>query len=339
MEKPHLTFFCELDAISLEKLFAKKRLITDLAALEASVSLGILDLSPERADIVRRLNKANIPVIAWQLLPKEDGYWYNLDNVQHASARYYAFKNWTDTHKLKWTGIGIDIEPDIREMQMVFHNRWRLLPTLIRRVFNTRRLVNAHLEYQRLIDSMRKDGFRLDSYQLPLIIDERKARSTLLQRLAGLVNVQVDREIVMLYSSFLRPWGAGALWSYAHDADFVALGVTGGGVEFDGVLDKPPLSWEEFSRDLRLAWQWFDEIHIFSLEGCVQQDFLSLLKRFDWSELATPPIHQTKRVNFVRSLLQRVLWASAHPISILLVLIAIATAIRFLRSRKKMQSR
>jgi hypothetical protein len=63
--KPRLTFFCELEADALEALFADSSVIGNLATLEASVSLGILDLSPGRAAVVRRLNEAGIPVIAW----------------------------------------------------------------------------------------------------------------------------------------------------------------------------------------------------------------------------------------------------------------------------------
>ena len=79
--KPRLTFFCELEADALETLFADSSVIDNLVTLEASVSLGILDLSPGRAAVVRRLNEAGIPVIAWQLLPKEQGYWFNLGNA------------------------------------------------------------------------------------------------------------------------------------------------------------------------------------------------------------------------------------------------------------------
>ncbi|RUM94458.1 MAG: hypothetical protein DSZ28_03060, partial [Thiothrix sp.] len=79
-----LTFFCELYTDDLVKLFATPGLIEQLQALRASVSLGILDFSDERADIVHRLNKQGIPVIGWQLLPVEQGYWYNMANAPEA---------------------------------------------------------------------------------------------------------------------------------------------------------------------------------------------------------------------------------------------------------------
>ena len=72
--EPRLTFFCELEPGPLRALFADSTVIEDLAALQASLILGVLDLSPERAAVVARLNEAGIPVIGWQPLPKEQGY-------------------------------------------------------------------------------------------------------------------------------------------------------------------------------------------------------------------------------------------------------------------------
>ncbi len=87
----------------------------------------------------------------------------------------------------------------------------------------------------------------MDTYQLPFIVDERRAGSTLLQRLVGVVDVPADREVLMLYSSFLRPHGAGALCSYGAQARSIALGSTGGGVELPGLIEVPPLSWDELA--------------------------------------------------------------------------------------------
>ena len=84
---PKLTFFCELEADELQALFADSSVIKNLLALEASVSLGILDLTSERAGVVHSLNEAGIPVIAWQLLPMEQGYWFNVSNAAQASTR------------------------------------------------------------------------------------------------------------------------------------------------------------------------------------------------------------------------------------------------------------
>jgi hypothetical protein len=76
-----LTFGCELQADELRDQFADPVVLDTVVELGAGVSLGLMDLSPRRAAMVRRLNEAGVPVSAWLLLPKEQGYWSNADNA------------------------------------------------------------------------------------------------------------------------------------------------------------------------------------------------------------------------------------------------------------------
>jgi len=81
-----------------------------------------------------------------------------------------------------------------------------------------------------------------------------KPVSSVIRRLAGLVDLpEADREVLMLYSSFLRPWGQGILWSYGSQAQGIGVGITGGGVDVEGMLDPRPLNWSELQTDLLLA--------------------------------------------------------------------------------------
>jgi hypothetical protein len=332
MTRPKLTFFCELEADELESLFADSAVLKNLEALDAAVSLGLIDLCDKRAGVVRRLNAAGIPVIAWLLLPKEQGYWFNIGNPAQASARYAEFERWTAQHGLGWDGIGLDIETDIREMRLVAVDRQRLIPVLLCRLWNVGKLRQAQMAYVALAARIRTAGYRVDSYQMPLIVDERQVGSTLIQRLFALVDLPVDREVLMLYSSFYRPRGAGVLWSYGRGAQSVGLGVTGGGVQIADVVQPPFLDWEEFARDLRLAKRCTDDIHIFSLEGCVQQGFLQQLLGFDWESPVTPSAATVAEVQRLRTALGIVLSASAHPWLASLGLIGVLCLLR--RRRK-----
>jgi len=314
---PKLTFFCEFESEALQELFRDPCVLESLEALDASVSMGILDLSPQRAEIIHQLNSAGIPVIGWLLLSKDEGYWFNLGNGPQAVARYADFKIWTLEHKLHWDGVGIDIEPDIREMEDLIQGRVTALSPILRRALNKRALNEAKATYWNLVYQMRMDGFRVDSYHLPFIIDERKVGASLIQRVVGLLDLPSDREVLMLYSSMIRPYGPGVLWSYAPEAESVGVGVTGGGVQMEGVSEFRPLDWVEFARDLRLACRQSDDIHVFSLEGCVQQGFLERMKTFDWEGPVTLPLDQARKTNVVRKGLQGVLWGSAHPLLVL----------------------
>lgn len=148
-------------------------------------------------------------------------------------------------------------------------------------------------------------------YQFPLIADERRADSTLLQRLA-LVDVRTDREVWMIYSSFVRALGPGLIWSYGPEAASIGVGTTGGGPDIPGSPQMPSLSWAELARDLRLACRWSDHLLIHSLEGCVWQGFLGQLRSFDWAGPSGPPSGAWAASVF-RGSLRAALRASAHP--------------------------
>ena len=311
MPLPRLTFFCELEPGELQALFASPDLIDDLCSLQAGVSLGLLDLSPERAEVVRRLNAAGVPVTAWLLLKKEHGYWCNQDNAPETLACYEAFRTWTREQGLSWAAVGLDIEPDIQVMEELALRPGSALPKLMRRALDGRRLSRAQAMYGDLAEMLRSDGHVLESYQFPIIADERKVRSDLLRRLTGLVDLRSDREVWMLYSSFSRPLGVGYLWSYAPEAQAIAVGSTGGGI-YTGMGDPSPLSWDEFSRDLRLAWHWTDHLYIFSLEGCVRQGFLDRLKNFTWDTPIFFPEDHAEVVARWRAALQSSLWLSRY---------------------------
>lgn len=312
MGKPILTLACELAPELLNELFAAPELINDLKTMNASISLGILDFSPERVEVVRQLNKAGIPVTAWLLLPKEQGYWFNRDNSYEAITRYGQFKTWTAKNKLHWEGIGLDIEPDMRAIQELMKDRRAGFRRLLKNVVNSRRSQLSLIDYRALVAQIRSDGYFVESYQIPFIVDERKAGSTLIQSSFGIVDLQVDREVLMLYSSFIPNSGVSFLWSYAPDAQGIGVGSTGGGVDLgEGVM--PSLDWHELKRDLLLARQKTDSIFIFSLEGCVKQNFIKDLVNFNWDETVIVPVGTAEKISRFRRLGRGLLWISAHP--------------------------
>jgi len=324
MNKPELTFFSELHTEQLSKLFEDRFVIDDLKNLGASLSLGILDLSDKRAEVVKRLTKAGVPVIAWLLLPEEDGYWFNIDNFDKAAARYAAFKQWTAQHQLEWVGIGLDIEMNINDLKNILDKEQskKFFSIFFQRLTNKKRVLEAQRAYQDLVHLIHADGYSVESYHIPLISEERRAHATVLQRTVGLVDLDTDREVLMLYSSFLRPDGAAVMWSYAAEADSIGVGNTGGGVNLAGVGDLDPMTWEEFSRDLRLCVMLEKPMHIFCLEGCVEQGFLSKLNTFDWNEPVAIP-NRINKVRAIRTGITVILWLVERPWVILVTLVSL----------------
>jgi hypothetical protein len=317
----------------LQALFSLPDIVI-LADLKASVSLGILDLTDQRAEVVRRLNDSGVPVIAWLLLPKQEGYRFNLNNAPQAAIRYWEFKQWSERHQLSWDGVGLDIEPDIRELEKISTEGIKFLPVVLRRLFDRNRFQTALTHYRDLVEQIRQDGHRVEIYQLPIIADERAARSTLLQKGAGLVDLKGDREIFLIYTSFIRPRGPGVIWSYGRQAQAIALGSTGGGVG-TVFLNNKPLQWEELARDLRLAWVFSDEIYIFSLEGCIRYGYLHKLKGFVYDMPIFEPQAQTEKVDRLRRSLQTALWISSRPWLLAGMVTAAGVAVYWLTHRPK----
>jgi hypothetical protein len=327
--RPKLTFACELDRAGLAPLLADGTVINDLRALSARVALMVSDFSDERAEFVRQLNGAGIPVVGIPLVPLEDGYYFTADNAAVAAARYDEWRTWTKEQGLVWEGVGLDIEPDARIYRQIIDNPWGLVPMLLPRLVDRQRPGLSRAAYQGLVEHIHADGWSVENYQFPLIAEERRVRSTMLQRLA-LVDVRTDCEVWMLYSSFMPGAGAGFIWSYGPEAEAIGVGTTGGGPDIPGSPQMPTLGWEELARDCLLARHWCDDILIHSLEGCVQQSFLSRLRTLDWEEAVTAP-KGTSRAVILRAMLRATLRVSAHPWRML----ATAGALTFLTARRR----
>ena len=310
---PRLTFACELDVERLTELLADPAVIADLKALNGRITMMVSDFSAERAAVVKRLNDAAVPVVGIPLFPACEGYYFTVDNAPEAASRYELWKDWTARHGLVWDGVGLDIEPEAEFYEQIIANPWGLIGLLAPRIVDAERPRRARALYSALIDRIHGDGWRVENYQFPMIADERRAGSTLLQRLFGLVDVRTDREVWMLYSSFMRRVGPGLLWTYGPEADAIAVGTTGGGPDVPGHPQMPTLDWDEFARDLRLARRWCGDIYVHSLEGCVWQGFLQRIRQLDWSGAAPPDT--TRLARAMRTGLRTVLWTTAHPLA------------------------
>jgi len=263
--RPTFTFACELGRDRVEGFFADDAVVGALQDLGARVVLALADFSPPQAHAVRRLNDARIPVTAIPLLPAADGYYFTAEHPDLARARYQEWRAWARGEGLGFAGVGLDIEPDIAVYQQIAENPWSLPKTLLLRLLDREGPARAAQAYREFVGEIRSDGWLVENYQFPLVADEHRARSSGLERLFGLVDVSTDREVWMLYSSFLRRLGPGFIWDYGLEAAAIAVGSTGGGPDIPGQPQVPALSYDELSRDLRLAARWTDQVYVHSL--------------------------------------------------------------------------
>lgn len=221
-----LTFACcEQPTPAVEAFFSNPAVIPAVKDIHANVAVAIVDLSPGRAEVVHRLNQAGIPLTAWIVLPKEQGYYINADNAPAAFARIEKFENWTARYALHWTSVGLDIEPNFQELASLKGHPWRLAGYLLDRSLDGARLRHARSAYSSLIQRIQSAGFPVQTYQMPYRADEREAGSTLLDRLLGTVDVRGNLEVLMLYTSYSPSTDSAMIWKLGSDAQAIVVGI------------------------------------------------------------------------------------------------------------------
>lgn len=325
--KPKISFFNEMKSGPLIELFRDSTIVEDLQFLNAEIRMGIMDISTERAEIIRMLTKKGIPVVAWLLLPEEKGYWFHAGNGSQAIARYNEVKRWADSHGIQLSGIGIDLELDYNDINTARNNPWSLLLQLPPRLFDKTEIEDGRKKYAELISMIEADGYMIESYYASFVKDETAAGNTSLQQLTKFLDIKTDREIPMLYSSFIGN-ADGLLEVYGREAGVktVALGSTGGGI--DTTLNT--LTWEELAHAMNMSSRFADEIHIFSLEGAVEKGYLKNMKNFQFNDQVIPDTQQIEAVRNIRRFFTAFSNVLSYPTVLFTGLILLLSAITFL---------
>jgi hypothetical protein len=306
-QPPQLFFACCDQGVSaMQALFADPQVISDLQELHASLALAVSDLSSERAQTVRQLNAARIPLIAWIELPPEQGTYLNADNAPLAAAAISSFEKWSDQYGLQWEGVGLDIEPNYTQLANLREHKWRLVRMLATDYFDRSRIYRAREAYGSLIHELRLRGYVIQTYQMPLIAAERRAHTTLLERLLGIVDSRGDEEVLMLYSSFVPKLGAGMVWALGPDAQAIAIGNTQPNPR--APANGAALDWKELSRDMIVASHFSHQVGVYNLEGCVEQGFLSRLKMMNWNQSVLISAEEVRESTKMRRVIGTFLW-------------------------------
>jgi len=324
---PRLSFFNEQEGQDLKELFSDSTLIPILKELHAEVRMGILDLSPERVEVIKRLNEAGIPVVAWLLLPKEKGYWFHSGNVEEAFERYYEVRNWAKDAGIDFSGIGIDLELDYHNLELFKTKPLKLFGKLIGRLYAKEEFLQAKVEYEKLINTIRNDGYVIESYYIPLVRYETERGQTALQQVSKFMDLKTDRDIPMLYTSFTgNPYGILKVLAIDENLKQVAIGSTGGG--FDPTM--PSMTWEDLAYDLRLAARTASEIHVFCLEATVEKGYLQGLIDFNFD---VPVKDYPEQVKAVNSMINRVMLIStvlSYPTLLILGIVVLSGVVIWL---------
>lgn len=294
----------------MQALFADSATVAALRNLHAQVAVAIADFSPERAQVVRLLNQQQIPVIAGLMLQTKDGPYFNADDATEAPAQFAAFEKWTQENGLRWTAVGLDIEPNYGQFAALKDHPWRLFTTVIPNGFDGKRMERAQEVFSALIRQIQAQGYPVETYTLPYGPIEHDLHTTLLDRLLGTVDVQGNENDLMIYTSYARPVGSAIILDLGPNAQGIVVGVTDGlspaGSGFG------PLSWDEFSSDLLVASHFAHHIGVYNLEGCVRQGFLPRLETMNWGAAVVFPEASVSRADRHVMAFGMALWIASH---------------------------
>jgi hypothetical protein len=337
LDHPQLVFFSELDGAALLGLLQAPGVLDTLTALGATVAMALPGLDDARARAARLLNERGIAPVAWLLLPPEEGFAFNLQNYPQAIARYRPFQNWAEAHQLHFQAVGLDIEPPL--VEVVGDDRLSLRE-VAKRLWLARDNAlypSAQAAYVELIAAIRHDGYQVHTYQMPVIADDRRSGTTLIQRALDIVDLPSDVDVLMC-SSCVRfervgsDLGGALIASYGPTADAIGVGSTSD----DTGSDAPPqLLWPALRRDLLLAAQHTDTIYVFSLEDCAARGLLPQVAALDWSMPAQVAPRRQALISALRVLLVVILLAARFGVTTLAWFGWILALALWLRGRRR----
>lgn len=283
-----------------------------LAEQGYSVALTLAQLDDSYAAVARLLNQHDIPVIACLSLPPEDGFAFNLQNYPQALSCYQAFRAWAQQHELRFEAVGLSIEPPLSD---VTQERQRGPRALGRRFWLARENVlypSALAAYSELIVTIHHDGYEVHTFQMPVIADDRRAGTTVIQRALDIVDLPSDLDVLMCASGVPidllgNDLGGALVASYGANADAIGVGsIEASDPDADG---RAPLPWVALRRDLLLAARYTDTIYVFALEDCVERGLLAKIAALDWEAPAHARAGRRVLIGLLRGALFVVLMA------------------------------
>lgn len=305
---PQVYFFADPPGGALAALLCEGGVLATLASGGLGVAVALDAFDEARVRAVGLLNQAGVPAVAWLLLPPEEGRALNLQNYPRAVATYAAFREWARAHGLRFEAVGLDIEPPRTSWMSLAPDQparttWRLIRSAAARLWLARDNAlypSARAAYEGLVAAIQQDGYEVHAYQLPLIADDRRAGTTVVQRALDIVDLPADVDVLVCPSVVPLDWlgfdlGGALVESYGPATDALAISA--------GDDEGPLVPWKALRRDLLLAARHADTIYVATLEGCVRSGALARIAALDWRQPARPALLRRAAVGALRTLL------------------------------------
>lgn len=324
-QQPIVTYICDMPDDALANFWSDE-VYAHLSINHMRISMAMRDTSDIRAEIVRRLNRQRIPVVAWivpdEHAPARD---YRMHDADAFKERYQHIKQWSVAQGLRWDAIGIDIEPDVRDTVRFGDDPKVDYQTLIQRFGDRWHIDEATNRYQTVMALIHADGHTSESYEVPFVRDDRVSQSTVARRLLGLPDLAAHHTVVRLCSSTARPYGPGLIATYAPEYTAVIIGNVD---DRDGA--NHPLSLAELLRDVaHVAACGVKHIYITEMAHIFTRGWHEHIAQPTWLRQPLPVADETHRqVARMRAGLRALLWAGARPAVLLPLLIPVLLLVR-----------
>jgi hypothetical protein len=202
-----------------------------------------------------------------------------------ALEQYQQFKQWSQHKKLNWVGIGLCIKEE---------SCWG--NSLKTEEEKSAELSQAKQNYLQLGIQVHDDGYRLELYRPAAVVAAQHARPKLLRKAEGQLELVADRQVDLFFTSLHRGQNQAALWRALADSQAIGIGLTGGSVLFTDIDQTDPLTWNEFTQDLRIGVQSGKPVYVFNLEGCARLGYLDRLITLDLAAPIHAPLAKQKNV-------------------------------------------
>jgi hypothetical protein len=316
-----LTYMYDVPVAELAQCFSEQ-LLAHLNVHGIRVVMALRDFSTERAELIRRLNRARIPVVAWLVHVERD---FRMHDAHEVAACFDAFQRWSTQHGLGWDAVALDIEPDMRDAVRFGDEPTVDLATLVRRTGDRWHIEAATNAYTQVLADIRAAGFAVELFEIPFVRDDRVSGTTIARRLLGIPDLVADRTVMQLQSSYVRPYGAGLIAAYAPEASSVMVG------SLRADAHNRAITVDELMRDLgHVAACGITQIYIADMqEACTRPALTAAIVEKAWVTKSLPPADEYyQQVARMRAGVRALLWAGARPAVLLPLLIPVLLLVR-----------
>lgn len=278
---PQVIVASRLPAAQVQTVLTAGGVLDLLTTHDYGLAVALATPDDDAAALLRLLAAHHIYTVVWLLPPPDGAPWFHLQNGDIAQQQYAALHGWVQQHGLVVHAVAFEMAPPPAAQSAVRRGGWFALLPPVWHARHAAPFAQAVHTYSTLLTQMHRAGYRTHLFQMPLVADERRAGTTLLQRALSISDLPADEEVLIVArAAFAGLFGSGTIMSYGPSADSIALG--------DPQHPTAPTA-ARLTDDLLLAATLSDTVYLFDLETLHAAGLLPTLHALDWSQ-SPPPL-------------------------------------------------